>query len=105
MAISAAVPSGKSRLAIVADRRAATGGACADVGEDRDAFGSIPVVGASRVNGGKTGDKRARMFRKKNARVAPHTFKIPELYVNGKSYAEVEAEEAMYEIIDFYRGF
>ncbi|KAF8638481.1 hypothetical protein AX17_002170 [Amanita inopinata Kibby_2008] len=104
MAISAAVPSGKSRLATVADRRAATGGACANVGEDRDRFGSMPISGTWRVNGGKTKGRRARTFGKKNACI-PHRFEIPELYVNGKAYAEVEAEAAVYEIIDFYRGF
>ncbi|KAF8632732.1 hypothetical protein AX17_004769 [Amanita inopinata Kibby_2008] len=78
MAVSAAVPSGKSLLATVADRRAATYGTRANISNDRDAFGSMSVFGASRVSDGK---------------------------MKGKAYTEIEAEEALYEIIDSYRGF
>ncbi|KAF8638125.1 hypothetical protein AX17_002424 [Amanita inopinata Kibby_2008] len=98
-AVSVAVSSGKSRLATVADGRTATGGAWSTT---VFAISSLEKLGK---NGRRTKGKRARKAGKENACVAPHTFDIPELYVNGKAYAEVEAEEAMYEIIDFYRGF
>ncbi|KAF8639030.1 hypothetical protein AX17_001782 [Amanita inopinata Kibby_2008] len=115
MAVSAAVPSGKSRLATEADRRAATDGAWTNVNEDCNAFNSAPAFGHSRHNklgkrkgrssGGKTSGKRSRTRGKENIRVRPHKFEIPELHVNARVYAEIEAEEVTNTIVEFYHCF